>query len=211
MWSGRLINFSPVRLKKLIKFLLFILILLLLTLVVVFHQSVVFHGPTAAFISSYNLGRLHPLSSKSEELTLFLGSSLQTYFSKIPVDQCNTTDFRPNTSYDFWTSIEDGRETYVRSRSFLDVRRYVDGINYRTIKVLVMSQRKNMTFDNIFCSFQKKNLDVISLPTKNVEIFLSQWNPKNESGTVKPVCNDHPRDSKKVVVVQRWSLFRGSK
>jgi hypothetical protein len=28
--------------------------------------------------------------------------------------------------------------------------------------------------------------------------------------TVKPVYNDHPWDRKKVVVVQRWSLFRGS-
>ena len=28
--------------------------------------------------------------------------------------------------------------------------------------------------------------------------------------TVKPVYNDHPWDQEKVVVVQRWSLFRGS-
>ena len=28
--------------------------------------------------------------------------------------------------------------------------------------------------------------------------------------TVKPVYNDHPWDQKKVVVVQRWSLFGGS-
>jgi hypothetical protein len=28
--------------------------------------------------------------------------------------------------------------------------------------------------------------------------------------TVKPVYNDHPWDWKKVVVVQRWLLFRGS-
>jgi hypothetical protein len=28
--------------------------------------------------------------------------------------------------------------------------------------------------------------------------------------TVKPVYNDHPWDREKVVVVQRWSLFRGS-
>ena len=29
--------------------------------------------------------------------------------------------------------------------------------------------------------------------------------------TVKPVYNDHPWDREKVVVVWRWSLFRGSK
>jgi hypothetical protein len=29
------------------------------------------------------------------------------------------------------------------------------------------------------------------------------------SNTVKPVYNDHPRDPKFVVVVDRWSLFRG--
>jgi hypothetical protein len=29
--------------------------------------------------------------------------------------------------------------------------------------------------------------------------------------TVKPVNNGHPRDLKKVAVVQRWSLFGGSK
>ena len=28
--------------------------------------------------------------------------------------------------------------------------------------------------------------------------------------TVKPVYSDHPWDPEKVVVVQRWSLFRGS-
>jgi hypothetical protein len=28
--------------------------------------------------------------------------------------------------------------------------------------------------------------------------------------TVKLVCNDHPWDQEKMVVVQRWSLFRGS-
>ncbi len=33
---------------------------------------------------------------------------------------------------------------------------------------------------------------------------------KLTSNTVKPVYNDHPRDLEKVVVVQRWSLFRGS-
>ena len=37
--------------------------------------------------------------------------------------------------------------------------------------------------------------------TKNFNMFLS---------TVKPVYNDHPWDPEKVVVVQRWSLFRGS-
>ena len=181
MCSGRLINFSPVRLKRLIKFLLFVLIVLLVALAFVFHQSVVFHGPTAAYISSFNLGH-HQVSSRLEDLTLFQGSSLQTYYSKILVSQCDSENFRPEPSSDFWISIEDGFETYVRSRSFLDVRRYADGILFRSARVLVMSQRKNMTIDNIFCSFQKKNLDVISLPTKNVEIFLSQWNPKNESG-----------------------------
>ena len=29
--------------------------------------------------------------------------------------------------------------------------------------------------------------------------------------TVKPVYNDHPWDREKVVVVQRWSLFRGGR
>ncbi len=33
----------------------------------------------------------------------------------------------------------------------------------------------------------------------------------NIESTVKPVYNDHPWDREKVVVVQRWSLFRGSK
>jgi len=28
--------------------------------------------------------------------------------------------------------------------------------------------------------------------------------------TVKPVYNDHPRETKFVAVVDRWSLFRGS-
>jgi hypothetical protein len=30
------------------------------------------------------------------------------------------------------------------------------------------------------------------------------------SSTVKPVYNDHLQDSKIVVIVDRWSLFRGS-
>ncbi len=30
------------------------------------------------------------------------------------------------------------------------------------------------------------------------------------SYTVKPVYNDHPREREKVVVIQKWSLFRGS-
>ncbi len=28
--------------------------------------------------------------------------------------------------------------------------------------------------------------------------------------TVKPVYNNHPRDTEFVAVVERWSLFRGS-
>ncbi len=179
---------TTVRLKKLIKFLLFVLIILLLALGLVFHQSVVFHGPTAAYISSYNLGRVHHSPSRSEKLSEFQGSSLQTYYSKIQVDHCDSVNFQPESPSDFWVSIEDGFETYVRSRSFLDVRRYADGIHFRAVKVLVMSQRKNLTGVDIFCSFQKQNLDIISLTTTSVEIFLAQWNSKNESGKYKLSC-----------------------
>jgi hypothetical protein len=32
---------------------------------------------------------------------------------------------------------------------------------------------------------------------------------KHNAYTVKPVYNDHPRDTKLVAVVDKWSLFRG--
>jgi hypothetical protein len=38
---------------------------------------------------------------------------------------------------------------------------------------------------------------------------LSERLKAQEKSTVKPVYNDHPRDPKFVVVVDRWLLFRG--
>ena len=40
--------------------------------------------------------------------------------------------------------------------------------------------------------------------------FLKEYLHHYYAYTVKPVYSDHPWDQEKVVVVQRWSLFRGS-
>ncbi len=49
-------------------------------------------------------------------------------------------------------------------------------------------------------SFWKRN--------KKIRVKFGKYMNRNMS-TVKPVHNDHPRDSKIVAVVDRWSLFGG--
>ncbi len=43
-----------------------------------------------------------------------------------------------------------------------------------------------------------------------LKMLVVHCNSHSNQSTVKPVYNDHPWDQKKVVVVPRWSLFRGS-
>ena len=173
-------NLSFSRLRKLIQFLCMVLLLLLVGLASVVHRTVVFKTPSTAFITSFNLGKVNrPSQHKIKNFNLFQGSALQTYYSKLTISICNSDELSSsyeNNSSEFWKSIEDGFMTHIRPKSFLDIRRVSDGLNFRSVKVLAMSQRRNLT-DFIFCSFQKNNSEIISLQAKAAEIFLPQWNP----------------------------------
>lgn len=183
-----LFNLSLARLRKLIQCLCMVLFILLVGLASVVHRTVVFRAPTAAFITSYNLGKVVSRPShKMKSFNLYQGSALQTYYSKILILKCNAKERSltfVNNSGEFWIPIEDGFKTNIRPKSFLDIRRVSDGINFRSVKVLATSQRRNLT-GSIFCSFHKTNTELISLQAKSAEIFLPQWNPNATSGQLE--------------------------
>jgi len=65
-------------------------------------------------------------------------------------------------------------------------------------------------FYNIFMFQENQWIRLISASV-NVNVMESKIKIKELSKyVVKPMLADHPRDTKVVVVVDRWSLFRGS-
>ena len=207
---------SVPRLKRLIQCLFLILIGLFIGLISVLHQTVIFRSPSTAFVSSYNIGRVRTKTSSSlKSQNLIQGSILQTYYNKIFVSKCENlspTEFPEPNQSKFWISIDDGFESHVRPTSYFDVRRVQNDVEYRSVKILASSQRRNLT-DAIFCSIPKSETEILSVPATASEIWFSKWNANATNGSYNfiikassdyPCCKSAATCHRQLCVANSW-------